>query len=173
VTELHTPFDSLEAMLSVEAISALDRRAITQLTIESWTPPQYSAVSESEFLKVRSVGLVGRQHYFVKRTRYTTDIVRRLTADQECRERKIWQHGLLDCLPVEVESPRVACARDGDGWALLMRDESESLQKLERRRAGKWNTLSRGQVSTIVDALASMHARFYADPLLSEPALGL
>jgi hypothetical protein len=122
---------------------------------------------------VRSIAPDGQRDYIGKRTRYATDIIRRLTDDYDCRERQIWQHGLLDCLPVEVESPMVAYARDGDGWALLMRDESTALQKLERQRAEKWTVLSRRQVGAIVDALASMHARFYADPVLSEPALGL
>ena len=131
------------------------------------------AASGCEFLKVRSCGSSKIRHYFVKRTTYPTDMVRRLTDDHTCRERLVWQHGVLDRLPAETDSPMLAHACDGDGWALLMRDVSASLQKLERRTAGDWNVLSWPQVSTIVDALASIHARFYRDPVLGDPALGL
>ena len=168
---IHEPFSSLEAMLSVEAMSALEERAVTR--VESSTGShRFGCRSGCEFLKVRSYASGESRPYFVKRTSYVTDMVRRLTDDHACRERLVWQHGVLDRLPAEIDSPTVAHARDGEGWALLMRDASASLNKLERRRAGDWNVLSWPQVSTIVDAVASIHARFYRDPVLCDPALG-
>jgi hypothetical protein len=170
---IHPPFSSLEAMLSVETMSALEGRAVTRVESEQWQPAGPGAASGCEFLKVRSYASSESRPYFVKSSAYRTDMVRRLTDDHACRERLVWQHGVLDRLPAEIDSPTVAHACDGEGWALLMLDASVSLNKLERRRAGEWNVLTWPQVSTIVDALASLHARFYRDPVLCDPALGL
>jgi hypothetical protein len=169
---IHEPFPSFEAMLSDRALSALESRAVSQVAVEHWTPG-FGAASGCEFLTVRTGGSDDSRHYFVKRTTYATDMVRRLTDDPECREQLIWQHGVLDRLPGEIDCPMLACARDGEGWALLMRDESTSLRKLARSRAGDWRALSWAEVSTIVDALASLHAHFYRDVVLCDPALRL
>ncbi|HEY1296540.1 MAG TPA: hypothetical protein VGJ60_25975, partial [Chloroflexota bacterium] len=54
-----------------------------------------------------------------------------------------------------------------------MRDVSADLQTFEPRRAGTWNVFSSAQVTTSVDALAAMHAKFYCDEVLDEPELSL
>ncbi len=170
---VHEPLGSLEAMLSIDALSALEGRPVMGVDVEQWTPPPYHAASGSEFLKVRSTTPNGSSHYVVKRTSFATDIIRRLTDDYDCRERLIWQHGLFDRLPARIESPTLACAPDGEGWALLMRDVNESLQRLERWRPGGLYSLNLDEICAVVDALVEMHARFYADPALQDPVLGL
>jgi hypothetical protein len=42
------------------------------------------------------------------------------TEDRVCRAAGIWQQGLLDCLPEEIDHAISACALDGKGYALLM-----------------------------------------------------
>jgi hypothetical protein len=171
---IHNAFASLEEMLSVEAMSALEERPVERVEREAWPiePPQ--AASGCEFLKVRTVAPGGTRHYVVKLSSYTNDIVRRFTDDHACRERLVWQHGLLDRLPAEVESPVVACSRDGEGWALLMRDVSASFQGMVG-----WTpllglqTLSWTDTCRIVDGLVAMHARFYDEPALNDPSLAL
>src|SRR4029453_11456943 len=96
------PFDSLEAMLSIDAISTLEGRAISCVSAQSWTPEPVRGASGCEFLKVESLGVDGSRHYVVKRTAFETDIVRRLTDDVACRERLLWQHGVFDRLPPEI-----------------------------------------------------------------------
>jgi Ser/Thr protein kinase RdoA (MazF antagonist) len=172
VTELHAPFDSLEDMLSVETMSALEQREVDHIELEQWQPG-FGAVSGCQFLKLRSCGPGVDSEFFVKRSTYATDMVRRLTDDHAGREQLIWQHGLLDRLPEEIDCPIVASARDGDGWALLMRDVSASLRHFHRQPAGHWHVLSKAQLAPIVDALATLHANFYCEPLLRNPALGL
>ena len=39
----------------------------------------------------------------------------------------VWQHGLLDRLPPNIDHATLACSRDGTGYAILMRDVSETL----------------------------------------------
>jgi len=75
----HAPFNSLETMLSVEAMSAIEARAVTSLNVRTWIPELSRGASECQFLKVESVGSGGSRHYVVKRTAFETDIVRRLS----------------------------------------------------------------------------------------------
>jgi hypothetical protein len=110
---IHDAFDGLEEMLSVDAMSALEGRPVLRVDREDWPMGPPRAASGCEFLKVRSVAPGGSREYVVKRSSYTNDMIRRLTEDYTCRERLIWQHGVLDRLPAEVESPVVACTRDG------------------------------------------------------------
>jgi hypothetical protein len=173
VTDSNTLFDSLDDMLSIEAMSRLEGRTVTCVEVTTWNPPKYHAYSGCEFLKVRTSARDHIRRYVVKRTSDAIDIIRRLSEDVGCRERLIWQHGLLDRLPAEVASPIVACATNNDGCALLMRDVEEPLQRLERWRPEGLYQLNLDEISTVVGALTAMHARFYADPLLSDPALGL
>src|SRR5579859_204719 len=170
---IHDAFEGLEEMLSVDTMSALEGRRIQAVERESWSLGPPRAASGCEFLKVRSVAPSGTRHYVVKRTSYASDIIRRLTDDYTCRERLVWQHGLLDRLPAEVESPLVACSRDDEGWALLMQDVSESLQGLEGWTPGGLRTLSWTDTRLIIDGLVAMHASFYGDPCLNKPALAL
>ena len=170
---IHKPFTSLEAMLSVDAMSALEGRDVEHVEVDRWPPDAFRAISGCEFLKVRSSGRGGCRQYVVKRTSYATDLIMRLSDDRRCRERLVWERGILDVLPAEVTSPMLAHAIDGDGWALLMCDVSASLQPLERRRGNAWNVLSGTQATGIVDALASIHAAFYGNPSLEDPSLGL
>jgi hypothetical protein len=171
---MHEPFASLDEMLSVEAMSDLEGRTVNVVEVDQWTAQQpRGAVSGCEFLKVRTYASNEHRYYFVKRTAYATDLVRRLTDDYECRERLLWQYGVLDRLPAEVDTPMLAHACDGDGWALLMRDISVALQRLERRRSGALNVFSWAQVCVMVDGLAAMHAKFYRNEMLEEPALSL
>ncbi len=169
----HTPSDSLEEMLSVEAMSALERRAVTCVNVRSWTPELARPASGCEFRKVESVGSGGSRHYVVKRPAFDTDLVRQLTEDIECRERLLWQHGIFDRLPPEVRCPTAACARDGLGWALLMDDVHDWLTRSTSWPAPGWQPLSLAQFSVVINALASLHARFYCDSSLYDPALGL
>src|SRR5262249_21336022 len=107
----HEPFGSLDEMLSIEAISALEQRHVSRIEIEP-LQPGFGAASASgcKFLKVRSHAQSGLRDYVVKRSAYATDMVRRLTDDHAGREQLIWQYGVLERLPAEVDSPTLASA---------------------------------------------------------------
>src|SRR4051794_21371244 len=108
VAMLHVPFASLEAMLSVEAMSAREERVITRVEVQPWKPDPSRAISGCQFFKVRSIAADGARQYVVKTTSYATDLIRRLSEDRDCRERLLWEHGVLDRLPAEVQSPTIA-----------------------------------------------------------------
>jgi hypothetical protein len=77
----------------------------------------------------------------------------------------LWQHGLLDRLQPNIDHAILACARDGEGWAILMRDVSAHILSRE--------PLSAAQVECLLDALSALHATFWQAPELANPALGL
>jgi hypothetical protein len=170
---MRAQYASLEEMLSIETMSAIEGRSVARVECEEWTPPQPVAASGCEFLRVRTVGGSRIQPYIVKRTSFATDVIRRLTNDRHCRELLVWERGILDRLPAEVESPMVACARDADGWALLMHDVSGALDALPRWTPQGLRTLSRTDGCAIIQGLAALHAHFYGDPVLCDPALHL
>ena len=167
------PYANLDELLSTETMSAIEGQRVTRVECEKWSLPQPIAASGCEFLRVRTVSRSRVRRYVVKRTVYATDVIRRLTNDRCCRERLVWQRGILHRLPVEVESPMVACARDADGWALLMHDVSAALEPLPRWTPQGLRTLTWEDARAVVEGLAALHAHFYSDAALSDPALHL
>src|SRR5262249_1190010 len=150
----HDPFECLDEMLSLEAMSALERRAVSSVALLPWTPPAMITASGSQFLQFETADVDGdRRHYVIKRIAPHRDLVMRLTSDHVCRERLVWQHGLIDALPHEVCSPIVASAVDGDGWALLMHHVTESLLVTTNRRAGSWSALDPDMAAFTIRAL--------------------
>ena len=131
------------------------------------------AISGRQFFKIHSTSAEGERRYVVKSTSYATDLIRRLSDDRDCRERLLWEHGVLDRLPAVVRSPTLAWAMHGDGWALLMDDVSTAMDTLTRRSGDTWNYLTSMQTTIIVDVLASIHAEFYREPILCDSSLGL
>jgi hypothetical protein len=171
---IHPPFASLEAMLSEEAMSELEERTVSTVTVQRWTPPALRAASGNHLLRVESGTASGERHaYIVKRITPERDLLMRLSCDTDCRERLVWQHGLLDGLPDEVWSPVVASAIDGTGWAVLMHDVTESLVVTTNRRAEGWMPLSDTTAAFGFRALAALHAAFYEAEELRNPALKL
>jgi hypothetical protein len=161
-------------MLSLKALSALERRAVSRIALRPWTPPAMIAASGSQFLQFETTGVDGdRRHYVIKRIAPHRDLVMRLTSDDMCRERLVWQLGLIDDLRHEVRSPIVASAVDGDGWALLMRDATKSLLVTTNRHAGSWSALDSDLALFTIRALAALHANFWESASLRNPAFAL
>jgi hypothetical protein len=82
----------------------------------------------------------------------------RLTDDRDARAVVIWRDGLLDRLPAEVIHGIAACARDGEGWALLLDDFSGHLLAAHEQR------LTEEQNATVLDAMAALHQTFWDEP---------
>jgi len=104
-------------------------------------------------------------HFVLKRVSAAWDWQMRATEDHQCRSVMLWQQGIFDRMPPEIEHGVVACARDGEGWAILMKDVGEVLHTNKR--------FSVAENRIFLDAMAAMHATFFADPELTSPALGL
>src|SRR6476619_2423344 len=65
--------------------------------------------------------------YFLKILSYEADWIMRCTGNTEHWEYKVWEAGLYDRCPAEVDHAMVGMALEGDLQAQLMRDISASL----------------------------------------------
>ncbi|MCP4287062.1 MAG: hypothetical protein GY792_21870 [Gammaproteobacteria bacterium] len=106
-------------------------------------------------------------HYVIKRVSREWDWIMHATGDRYGRTTTLWQHGILDRLPEEIEHTVLACAVDGAGRAILMRDVTETLLPDGEQ------PISEKDHELILDAMAALHAAFWEDPILQHPALNV
>jgi hypothetical protein len=100
----------------------------------------------------------GGDRYVLKRDAYATNWIARATADTGLREAVIAARvagGDLE-VPGSISLPYVGAARDGEGAAILSPDLSASLIGWEDRRPA--GGLDRSTLSTVIDAVAALHA---------------
>jgi hypothetical protein len=116
-------------------------------------------------LAVEANGDMPTMRLVLKRMSREWDWVMAASEDHRCRSVMLWQHGLLDRLQPNIDHAILACARDGEGWVILMRDVSAHILTSE--------PLSAAQVECLLDALSALHATFWQAPELANPALGL
>jgi len=99
------------------------------------------------------------QRYFAKTLGYRTDWIMRVTGDRDLRTLKIWQAGIMNDAPAEIDHAVVGMAADGDNedalLTILMRDvgnhlipEGDSMISLETHLG-------------FIDGLAALSARFW------------
>ena len=88
------------------------------------------------------------------------------TDDRYWRAITVWQQGLLDRLPGEIDHGIIACTVDEDGYAILMHNVSLALLPEHRQ-------LSEADNVFILEAMAAFHATFWHDNVLDNPALNL
>jgi Phosphotransferase enzyme family len=100
----------------------------------------------------------GGARYVLKRIRYADDWLMQVVGDAECREALFAASPLVDRLPHLVRTPTLTVARDGDGWAILMRDISPLLLSAQ-------GVVQPPTTEVVLDALVAMHAVFWDDPL--------
>jgi hypothetical protein len=96
----------------------------------------------------------GDRRYVVKRVSRTIDWIIQMTSDQAMREAQIGASNVLDELRPGLQSPSIAAAYDGDGFALLMHDVTARLLPKDGR-------LPAATVELILSRIAEMHARFW------------
>lgn len=95
--------------------------------------------------------------------------------DTRVREVQLWLHGLLQTLPAQVETPIHAAMIHGpagapDLGALLLRDvRGRLLPHPTRTPPGHLPE----RVTTLLDGMAHLHARYWQDTRLDDPTLGL
>jgi hypothetical protein len=89
----------------------------------------------------------------------------RATGDALCRAVAVWQQGLLDLLPPEIEHGILGCSLDEGGWAILMHDHASCMLPYAR--------FSPGTNTFLLDAMAALHATYLEAADLANPALGL
>lgn len=90
------------------------------------------------------------------------------THDRVDREVRTWESGILARLPAPATHAVVACARTDIGYTILMRDVSDLLLPNDPQA-----DLPDEYQELAMRALASMHASFWMDPMLTDPSHGL
>jgi hypothetical protein len=142
-------YDSVEAMLAPEMLGAIVGREIGAVR-EAPLGAQESAYSGSAI----SVIETNTDRLLLKRCAPAWDYFMRVSNDGRGREALVFTSGLLDRLPPELAHAYLACARDGDGWAILMRDVASSL--MPPRVA-----IAHADHRRVLTGLAAFHAAFW------------
>jgi len=167
----HTLYKSIEDMIRPETLSGLGNKTFTATRLAAFQGLGQS-FSGSKFLAVHTTNGDHTNNgdgsrYVVKRVSREWDWIMHATGDRYGRTATLWQHGLLDRLPEEIEHAVVAGAVDGMGRAILMRDVTETLLLDDE-------PISEEDNETILDAMAALHVAFWEDPiLLHHPSLNL
>jgi hypothetical protein len=161
----HEPFTSLDELLLPETLSRLVGSPIISARRLPFVGGD--SASGSSFLAIETNGGQGPR-FVVKLSSPACDWIVRGTADCHGREVLVWTTGLLDQLPPEITHPVIACARDEEGWAILMHDVSDQLIP-DPLGASPINVADHRRY---LDALAALHADFWGRSEIVDPALG-
>ncbi|MGH2703609.1 MAG: phosphotransferase [Actinomycetota bacterium] len=118
--------------------------------------PLLVAAPQSGSLLERVVGADGRT-FVLKRQSFDRDFLMHVTRDRHCRAVALWETGVLGVLPEGIDHCVIGTAREGDEWALLMRDATDVLLP-------RLGVISRGRWNRLLEAAAKLHARFLDEP---------
>lgn len=159
-TPKHVLFDSLEQMLSLETLSELLSKPVTYIDNQPFSGHSGLAGGRLSYVNTN----LGRM--VLKQMSINSDWVMFTSDDHVCRSITLWQYGLLDQLNTHMEHKIIACARDGEGWAILSQDLTGHCFAWDKPMAPELLT-------TFLDVLAGIHSTFWNDPCLYEARLGL
>jgi hypothetical protein len=160
-------FADLDELLAPETLSELVGSAIGSVRCLPFTGGH--SASGSHLLAIDTNCGEGPR-LVLKRVSREWDWIMRATDDDRGREALAWTSGLLDRLPAEVMHPILACARDADGWAILMHDVGNALFPPHDPYVG--TPIAPADDDRILDALAALHVAFWEEPEAADPALG-
>lgn len=162
---VHQLFSNLDELLALETLSALEGSRIGE--IRQLDFHSVDSLSGSRFLRIETVGADDGQirRFVIKRFSREWDWIMRATGDHG-RAALAWQSGLLDEVPAIIDHGVVACASDGHGHAILMRDLSQTLIP-----PGD-DPISVDENARFLEAMAAMHAHFWDKADLASPERG-
>lgn len=109
--------------------------------------------------------VIDGERYFAKSLSYASDWIMRVTGDHDHRPFLIWQAGLMDGAPPEIDHTVVGMALDGEGdeavLTMLMRDVGEWLIPEGDEQVSEHEHLA------LLDGLAALSARYWGwtDPI--------
>ena len=158
---LYHLYASVDELLAPETLTALTGDRVMYVRCL----PMEGGFSGSALLTIEATTEHGAKRLVLKRMSRQQDWIMDATNDHCCRSVALWQSGLLDRLHPTIVHATLACARDGDGWAMLMDDISTTLMTNEPYTVD--------QVYCLLNALATVHATFWEAAALTEPKLGL
>ncbi len=153
-------YASIDEMLAPETLSRLAGQPITSVQTRL-----IEAAYNKSGSRLLLVETGGGPRYVLKQVAAEWDWQMRATDDRACRTVTLWRTGVFDRLPPEIEHGVVACASDGAGWAILMRDLNGALTP--------YASFSPGENAAFLVAMAAQHAAFFEAPDLSAPELNL
>jgi hypothetical protein len=154
-------FDSIEAMLAPEALSAVVGARVERVTRKPFGVEHRSANTLYE-VWLEDAG--ERRRLILKVFEQERDWVMRLTHDTRTREAMLFVEGVYARMPKEIYVPVIAAARTGQSWATLMQDVSSVLPGVDR-------VLSDADARDLLEALAALHAHFWEDGALQDSTL--
>ena len=160
----HELYPDIDTLLNTETLSALEGRAVMEVRRAPFS--SVDSLSGSQFLRVTTDGVDGERTYVLKRVAPEWDWIMRATEDTEGRAARAWAYGVYDRLPGVIESGVVACAHDGAGTALLLRDLSGALVPPGDAPVGL------PEHAAFLEAMAALHAAFWEDAALVAPQRG-
>jgi hypothetical protein len=164
ITMQHKLYSSINEMTQPEVLNGMVQRPVKETCLVPFETNGWSS-TEAEFLGV--TGCNGDQpHFIIKRLRRDKDWVMEATNDDHWRSITVWQQGLLDHLPPEIDHGIVACSVDEDGYAIMMRNVSQDLLPEDE-------TLAETDNAFVLEALAALHAAFWEDNRLYNQRLSL
>lgn len=162
---VHDPAPTVAALLGPERLASIAGTSV--LSVERRTIATLDGLSGGSIERVKVTGHEGAQSYVLKRFAYDGDWIMRATCDTRGRAAQAWISGLLDRLPPCIDHAVVGSARDGEGWALLMRDVGAHLIP-----PGD-DPITIGQQRLFLEHMAAMHAAFWEDTGWRDARFGL
>lgn len=159
----HELLPDIQTLIAPEMLTALTGAAISRVQRLPLSSVDGLSGSKLEYLETN--GGAGPR-LVLKRIAYEWDWVMRVTGDTLCRAVLSWQSGLLDQLPPEISHEVLACARDGNGWAVLMNDVGSHLIPPGDDK------LTESQNVRFLEAMAALNAAFWGRPGLADPQHG-
>jgi len=154
-------YASVDELLAPETLTVLTGQPVKYVRCL----PMEGGFSGSSLLNVEANSDKSAECFVLKRMSPKWDWVMAATNDQQCRSVTLWQTGLLDRLQPTIHHATLACAHDGEGWALLMRNVSANMPVNP--------ALTAAEVQCLLDTLATLHATFWQAPQLADPDVGL
>jgi hypothetical protein len=156
----YSVFDSVEQMLAPNALSESLSKPVAYVDVHPMNGHSGLAGGRLSYVDTNSGRMV------LKQMSMHSDWIMFSSADHECRSVMLWQYGLLDQIRPQVEHEIIGCARDGEGWAILMNDLTGCVYAWDK-------PIPPEQIHVFLDSLARIHATFWNDPRLNDSRLGL
>jgi hypothetical protein len=156
-------FENVDEMLAQQNLSRLLSKKIVK--VQCYPMLSHRGLAGSHLSYVETEG----QTLVLKRLSLESDWLMFTSDDHLCRSVTVWQYGLLNRLAPYVDHAIVACSRDVNGGAIVMRDLTDCLLGSTPQALPMTTTI----ITTFVDVLARLHATFWNDTTLDNPCLGL
>jgi len=153
-------FDSVEQMLAPNVLSELLSKSVIQVDVHPMNGHSGLAGGQLSYVDTN----IGRM--VLKQMSIQSDWMMFSSEDHQCRSVALWRYGLLNQFHPQVEHEIIGCARDGEGWAILMNDLTGCVYSWDK-------PIPPEQMPIFLDSLAKIHATFWNNPSLNDTRLGL